>query len=151
MELLMRAGAPVLKRTMPRQQRPPSGLGHQAPLQPKVPRNHPAAQTANIAAKVLGANLQGQKLDRAALAVHLGFGAATGVAYATASERWRTVSAARGLPFGALLWLSATQIALPLASMSKSPADSPISVQLFGLATHLVHGAVVSSTCAALL
>ena len=77
---------------------------------------------------------------RAGAAVHYAFGATTGAAYGALAEVAPAVTAGAGLPFGALVWAAADEGLVPALGLSKSPAEYPLSIHAYALASHLVFG-----------
>lgn len=78
-----------------------------------------------------------------ALIVHAGFGAGAGAFYACFVRRLLRQRMAGSLAFGAVLWASATELALPLLSLSKPPSESSTAIQLFGLGEHLLYSLIL--------
>lgn len=72
--------------------------------------------------------------------VHYAFGSLNGAAYGAMAEVMPETAIGAGLPFGALLWLGADEIALPVIGLTKSPLEYPISTHVNALATHLIYG-----------
>lgn len=72
--------------------------------------------------------------------IHYGFGFTTGALYGAAAELSPLVRSLAGLPFGALVWLAADEGIVPLAGLSKSAAEYPLSVHAYSLSSHLVFG-----------
>lgn len=101
-------------------------------------------RAAEAAARAVGAALPDRR-SRAlgGKAVHYGYGAAWGAAFALGARalaaRWRP-PLATGLAFGALLWFLSDEVLVPLFGFSRSPARYPASSHLKGLASHLVYG-----------
>jgi len=50
------------------------------------------------------------------------------------------VTAAAGVPFGAVFWLTADEAAVPLLGLAKAPTEYPVSTHVYALASHLVYG-----------
>lgn len=72
--------------------------------------------------------------------VHHAFGAGMGAVYGAAVARLPALAAGAGLPYGALVWITATEIGVPLAGLSKLPSVYPPVRHATSLATHLVYG-----------
>lgn len=89
---------------------------------------------------LLGRRLGRRERRRAGRALHYAFGAALGAAYGAAVERFPSLAAGRGLPFGALVWLTADEISVPVARLSKAPDEYPLSAHGQSLAAHFVYG-----------
>ncbi len=71
--------------------------------------------------------------------VHYLFGAAVGAAYGAAAEKL-PVNKVAGVPFGAAVWATADELALPAAGLAGSFQEYPASVHFKALATHIVYG-----------
>lgn len=96
------------------------------------------------AADVLARRLSGHALPRrhrhkAGLAVHYIFAASTGALQGIVAERY--VSRTRGgLFFGAMLWLFAEEIALPLCGLTRMPHKYRLQEHSNGFVAHLLFG-----------
>lgn len=77
---------------------------------------------------------------RAGAAVHYAFGVSTGAMYGALAEVAPVVTAGAGLPFGTLVWAAADEGLVPALGLSKSPAEYPLSIHAYALASHLVFG-----------
>jgi uncharacterized membrane protein YagU involved in acid resistance len=75
-------------------------------------------------------------------AMHYAMGAVSGAVYGAAAELAPVVSRGAGLPFGAAVWLTADEIAVPALGLSKAPTEYPASVHAQAFAAHLVYGLV---------
>ena len=93
-----------------------------------------------ISRNVFGHELQESEKKPAGAAVHYAFGTATGGLYGALAEISPPVTMAAGLPFGAVFWLTADEIAVPALGLSKGPSEYPISTHAYALASHLVYG-----------
>jgi hypothetical protein len=96
-------------------------------------------------ADAISENIFGHKLDEseketAGAVVHYAFGAAMGGVYGIAAEVAPEVCAALGLPFGAVFWLAADELTVPLLGLAKPPTEYPLSTHAYSLASHLVYG-----------
>ena len=74
---------------------------------------------------------------------HHAFGAVVGAVYGAAVARAPQLAAGGGAPYGALVWLGAAEIALPLAGLAKRPTRYRTERHVASLATHLVFGLTV--------
>ena len=77
--------------------------------------------------------------------VHYGFGTAVGSIFGLATERaarsLRTVNPlVAGAGYGALVFLAAHELAVPVLKLSSNPLKEPVSDQIAELASHLVYG-----------
>jgi hypothetical protein len=82
-----------------------------------------------------------------AYSVHAVFGGLAGATYSCAVYRFFPLQKTLALGFGAILWLGATEIVLPLLSLSRLPTRSSITIQLFGLGEHLLYALTVQQSC----
>lgn len=72
---------------------------------------------------------------------HYAMGAVSGAIYGVAAEIVPPSTAGVGLPFGAVVWLSADEAIVPALGLSKGPSEYPLSTHAYALASHLVFGA----------
>jgi uncharacterized membrane protein YagU involved in acid resistance len=94
-----------------------------------------------ISEHVFGHELQESEKKPAGAAVHYAFGTATGGLYGALAEISPEVTAGAGLPFGAVFWLVADEVTVPLLGLSKGPTAYPLSTHAYAFASHLVYGA----------
>jgi putative membrane protein len=105
------------------------------------PDDNATERTANIiAAKVLGQELSQVEKRNGGAAVHYAFGGMTGALYGAVSELWPRAAVCAGLAFGAAVWLTADEIAVPLLGLSKPARAYPLSRHAYALTSHLVYG-----------
>ena len=71
---------------------------------------------------------------------HHAFGASAGAVYGAAVARIPQLAAGAGAAYGGFVWLTATEIAMPLSGLAKPPARYPAERHIASLATHLVFG-----------
>ena len=74
---------------------------------------------------------------------HHAFGAVVGAMYGAAVASAPRLAVGSGAAYGAFVWLSAAEIALPLAGLAKRPTRYPAERHVASLATHLVFGLTV--------
>ena len=74
--------------------------------------------------------------------VHYALGTLLGVAYGVAAEFRPQVTAGFGTAFGTGTALLLDEAAVPAAGLSEAPWKTPASTHLYGLASHLIFGAV---------
>lgn len=74
---------------------------------------------------------------------HHAFGATLGAVYGAVAVLYPRIAAGGGLPYGALVWLTATEAGVPLAGLSKPPGAYPPVRHAASLATHLIFGLTV--------
>ncbi|HKR11302.1 MAG TPA: DUF1440 domain-containing protein [Pyrinomonadaceae bacterium] len=96
-------------------------------------------------AKAISEGIFGHKLTEsekkpAGAAVHYAFGTVTGGMYGAMAEVAPQVTAGAGVPFGAVFWLTADEVAVPLLGLAKGPTEYPVSTHAYALAAHLVYG-----------
>lgn len=93
-----------------------------------------------ISEGIFGHELRESEKAAAGATVHYAFGTATGGLYGVVAELAPKATLAGGLPFGAVFWLVADEMAVPLLRLSKPPAEYPVSTHAYALASHLVYG-----------
>jgi hypothetical protein len=76
----------------------------------------------------------------AGTAVHYLLGTGVGGLYGAAAEIAPNVTAAAGLPFGAVFWLVVDEGAVPLLGLSEGPVAYAFSIHAYALSSHLVYG-----------
>ncbi|MBX5480816.1 MAG: hypothetical protein IRZ16_03040 [Myxococcaceae bacterium] len=96
--------------------------------------------------RLIKKDLQGDALKKAGLAVHYGYGALWGMAFALLSRGARRLPFAAGLALGASLWLLGDEIAVPALRLASGPKKYPVSSHLKALAAHLAYGAGVEGS-----
>jgi hypothetical protein len=99
--------------------------------------NELAAQA--IANGIIGRRLTHEELRWAARATHHGFGAVVGALYGAYAKHRR--GQRLGLGFGAIVWLAADEIAMPMLGLSQSTVRRPIEMHLQSLFAHFAYGA----------
>ncbi len=60
--------------------------------------------------------------------------------YGATAELVPCVTTGMGLPYGALVWITADEGVVPALGLSKSPAEYTLSIHAYALASHLVYG-----------
>ena len=135
----------------------PHGAQGMKPSEGPNPNEQPASQASNQeekenqddatveTAKVISKNVFGHELQEsekkpAGAAVHYAFGTVTGGLYGAMAEVSPQVTAGAGLPFGAVFWMVADEVAVPLLGLAKGPSAYPVSTHMYALASHLVYG-----------
>jgi hypothetical protein len=99
-----------------------------------------------ISENVFGHELQESEKKSAGAAVHYAFGTASGGLYGAMAEVAPQVTAGMGIPFGAVFWVVADEVGVPLLGLAKGPTAYPVSTHLYALASHLVYGAAAEFT-----
>ena len=93
-----------------------------------------------ISEHVFGHELQENEKRPAGAAVHYFFGIAMGGLYGALAEISPQVTTGAGLPFGAVFWLAADEVTVPLLGLSKGPTEYPLSTHAYAFASHLLYG-----------
>lgn len=93
-----------------------------------------------ISREVFDHKLEEHEKRQAGAVAHYAFGTAGGAFYGVLAELSPQVTAAAGLPFGAVFWLIADQVTVPLLGLKKGPTEYPVSTHVYSLASHLVYG-----------
>ncbi len=78
--------------------------------------------------------------ETAGAVVHYAYGTLMGAFYGVAAEFVPQVGAGLGLPFGAVFWVAADEIAVPLLGLAEEPDEYPLSTHAYALCSHLVYG-----------
>jgi hypothetical protein len=100
-----------------------------------------AERIANAIAKgVFDHELTKSEKETAGTAVHYAFGVATGALYGAMAEILPDITIGAGLPFGAFVWVTADEGAVPALGLSKAPTEYPLSTHAYALASHFVYG-----------
>jgi hypothetical protein len=105
---------------------------------PDEPASRKAA--ARTAEALTGETLDERQKDTAGSLLHYGFGAAVGAVYGAIAAASPRVTRGGGAPYGAAVFLTATEIGVPLAGLSRHPAAYPAARHAASLASHLVYG-----------
>jgi putative membrane protein len=74
--------------------------------------------------------------------VHYAFGAGVGGLYGGLATVMPRVTIARGLPFGAAVWVGAHVIMVPALGLAAPPTRQPLPKEALEFVLHLVYGAV---------
>lgn len=100
-------------------------------------------QAADAAAKTLtGAELLKADKPVGGQGVHYALGTLLGVAYGVAAEFRPQVTAGFGTAFGTGTALLLDEAAVPAVGLGEAPWKTPASTHLYGIASHLVFGAI---------
>jgi uncharacterized membrane protein YagU involved in acid resistance len=78
-------------------------------------------------------------------AAHYGFGAATGLCYALASDRAPALRTGFGTLYGSLVWAIADEGVMPALGLSRGPRQLPLGVHAYALCGHWVYGATLEA------
>jgi putative membrane protein len=93
-----------------------------------------------ISELVQGRHLSKDEKKKAGPVVHYAFGAVMGAVYGASVEVNPAANALAGIPFGAILFAGADEIALPALGLSDKPIAYPLSTHVYGLISHAVYG-----------
>lgn len=93
-----------------------------------------------ISEKVFDYHMSKQEKELAGAAVHYLYGTAMGGFYGVAAELAPQIAVGAGLPFGAVFWIVADEITVPLLGLAEDPAEYPLSTHAYALCSHLVYG-----------
>ena len=89
---------------------------------------------------VFDRQLSHDEKQQAGNAMHYGFGILSGAFYGAMVEELPVARTGEGLVFGAALWLTADEVAVPALGLSKAPREYPARVHAMALGSHLVYG-----------
>ena len=92
-----------------------------------------------------GRHLTKEEKKKAGPVVHYAFGALMGAVYGASVEVNPAANALGGIPFGAILFAAADEVALSALGLSDKPAAYPLSTHLYGLVSHAVYGATTET------
>ena len=104
---------------------------------------------ADRVAKGVGVGLSNEQRSRAGTAIHYGIGVGSGSLYGAVRRSIPLPGPARGLAFGAALWLVADEGATPALGLTPGPGSFPWQTHARGLVAHLVFGLVAEGVLAA--
>jgi putative membrane protein len=93
-----------------------------------------------IAENVLHFDLKKRGKKAAGEAVHYAMGAASAAVYGGLAELMPEVTTARGVAFGAAVWVVADEALMPALGLAKPPTEYPFSTHACALASHMVYG-----------
>ena len=100
-----------------------------------------AVRAANaVSEAVFDHRLTKAEKETGGMVAHYAMGAASGAIYGAAAEVFPSATVGAGLPFGAAVWLVADEMVVPALGLSKPPAEYPLSIHAYSLASHLVYG-----------
>jgi putative membrane protein len=115
--------------------------GHQGKQKGGEDAEDATMKTADRISELLqGRHLTRDEKKKAGPVVHYAFGAIMGAVYGASVEVNPAANALAGIPFGAILFAAADEVALPALGLSDRPAAYPLSTHLYGLVSHAVYG-----------
>ena len=116
-------------------------LGHQGKQKGGEDAEDATMKTADRISELLqGRHLTRDEKKKAGPVVHYAFGAIMGAVYGATVEVNPAANALAGIPFGAILFAAADEVALPALGLSDKPAAYPLSTHFYGLVSHAVYG-----------
>jgi putative membrane protein len=105
------------------------------------PDRMPPAEVADrLARRVSGHGLSRRQRVSVLNPVHYAFGAAVGVAYVRAAQRWPAVTRDLGVPAGLVIYGSTHASALPILGIQEPPWKLPMAAVLWEGTSHVVFG-----------
>ena len=107
---------------------------------PEVPDDTTVRAVSAISERIFDHKLTQSEKKIAGTAVHYLLGTGVGGLYGAAAEIAPNVTAAAGLPFGAVFWLVIDEGAVPLLDLSEGPMAYPPSIHAYALSSHFVYG-----------
>ncbi|HVF46165.1 MAG TPA: DUF1440 domain-containing protein [Pyrinomonadaceae bacterium] len=102
------------------------------------------AQTISVG--VFDHELSESEKDKAGTAFHYAYGVSMGAAYGLAAEVMPEATIGEGMPYGALIWVGADEIVVPMLGLSKSAGEYSLPVLASAFAAHLVYGLTLETT-----
>jgi uncharacterized membrane protein YagU involved in acid resistance len=93
-----------------------------------------------LSEKLFDYQLEKDEKEQAGAAIHYAYGVAMGGLYGVAAEFAPQIGAGAGLPFGAVFWLVADEMVVPLLGLAAEPEEYPPSTHAYALCSHLVYG-----------
>jgi len=103
-----------------------------------------AGRLANtIAVGVFDHELTKSEKETAGTALHYVYGVSMGAFYGVAAEITPVVTIGAGVPYGAVIWVTADEGVVPALGLSKPASEYPLSIHAYALASHLVYGLTV--------
>jgi hypothetical protein len=93
-----------------------------------------------VSENIFHRQLEKDEKEAAGTVVHYAYGTAMGGVYGVAAEFVPAIGAGFGLPFGAVFWLVADEMIVPLLGLAEDPEEYPTSTHAYALCSHLVYG-----------
>ncbi|HEX8000963.1 MAG TPA: CbtA family protein [Pyrinomonadaceae bacterium] len=93
-----------------------------------------------VSENIFNRHLAKDEKELAGALVHYAYGAMMGAVYGVVAEFAPQVSVGAGLPFGAVFWVAADEVAVPLLGLAEKPDKYPLSTHAYALCSHLVYG-----------
>ena len=98
-----------------------------------------------LAEQTTGDPLTESEKDTAGMILHHAFGAVVGALYGAAAARFPALAAGGGIPFGAIVWLTAAETGMPMTGLARTPVSYPPERHIASLLSHLAFGATVEA------
>lgn len=121
----------------------PGGGGQQHRKPQSEPSTYKAADA--VACATTGRPVPAPYKPAAGSLVHYAFGGTLGAIYGAATWHNRDVGAGGGLPFGAVVWIAADEIGMPVVGLAKAPTSYPLKDHASAFTAHLVYGATTEA------
>lgn len=111
-------------------------------IESEAPKEDATMKTADAVVSTItgGKHLAWNERQQAGSVVHYAFGSLMGALYGGSAEYWPIVRSGFGAIFGAVLFVGADLIAVPVLKFGPSPAELPAKAEVSPLAAHLVYG-----------
>lgn len=104
-------------------------------------QDNAAERLANvIAVGVFDHELTKSEKQIAGTGLHYAYGISMGAIYGVAAELAPVVTVGAGLPYGAVIWVTADEGIVPALGLSKSTTGYPLSIHAYALTSHFVYG-----------
>lgn len=122
-----------------------SGANGEHEMQQQSQNENPTEKVARKVVGIAGVDLSPESKKTGGNVVHYAFGTLMGGVYGTALEfaprEYRRKALGSGLLLGTALFAAADEVALPALQLTESPTETPASMHVYGLISHLVYGA----------
>jgi uncharacterized membrane protein YagU involved in acid resistance len=116
----------------------------------EIQQSHEDPSTVKAADKLFvalkGEHIPDDKKEKFGNLFHYGTGVLAGITYGILSEFKPRTRAGFGSAFGTAFFVTADEIGVPLAGLSKSFKEYPLSVHLYAWVSHLVFGSALEAT-----
>ena len=105
------------------------------------PDDNAAVRAANAVAELgFAEHLTKAEKELGGAIAHYAMGTTSGAIYGAMAEILPVSTVGLGLPFGAVVWLTADEWVVPQLGLSRSPAEYPLSTHVYSFTSHLVYG-----------
>ncbi len=103
----------------------------------------PAIMIKEVSEKATGEKPAPTTTETTMMGVHYAFGTALAVTYAVAAEEIPGITAAGGIPAGAVMWAGTHGSIVPALGLQERPDEMPAAWYVWELGSHLVFGLTV--------